>query len=136
MTWAPQPCKRYPASHAAAARALFRPIASIYGIESLAISGVANNPSQAPRVFVDVTLDVSEQALVGPNQYCKSMADRPTEDFIHALLDHGFQTSPARACPLRPARALATVHVRAVVQHLNEMPTVHKRTLPFCFDPQ
>lgn len=54
--------------------------------------------------MVNITLDVSAEALVGPNQYRRSLADRATEGFMRALLDNGFRASPSQSCPSPSAR--------------------------------
>lgn len=123
------------AADAAAARALFDPLTSAYAIRSVDAWGVANGPASTPRVIVNLTLDVSEQALVGPNQYRRSLAARATEDFMRGLLDNGFRASPSNSCPLPAAPGLATVNVSAVVQHAGSTTPVHTRTLSFCYAP-
>lgn len=120
---------------AAAARSLISPLTGTYAILTIDAWGVANSPASQPRVMVNITLDVSAEALVGPNQYRRSLADRATEDFMRALLDNGFQASPSQSCPLPSAPGLVTVHVSAVVQHEGSTTTVHTRTLSFCYDP-
>lgn len=120
---------------AATVGSLFSPLMDTYAIRSIDAWGVANSPGGAPRVMVNITLDVSEQALVGPNQYRRSLAVRATEDFMRALLANGFQASPTNSCPQSLAPGLATVHVSAVVEHAGSATPVHTRTLPFCYGP-
>jgi len=89
--------------------------------------GSAYDPSSSPRVSVSVTIDVTDVALVGQNQYRMSHVMREIDRLRDALLASGLREQRLGTC--RDETSAVDITVVAVIQHDGSATDVARRPL-------
>lgn len=108
-----------------------------FPVSSITVNAHAETTTEDPDVRAELTLDVTDTALVAPGQYRTSLVNDAIDEFEAALADAGLVPAPgdyfALHCTVPPGKAV--VVVTAVIEHAGTTTEVDTAAPTLCFNP-